>query len=84
MSRKPAVRASFLFEKQTTYLSFHGPGNGGTGCRESVIAAGPGELFISTCDAKMLLFHWPWPAIRNSDTKKHRAMVLCGRGTLPS
>jgi hypothetical protein len=49
------------------------------------------RLLITTRDAKVLLFRWPWPAIRISEQREHRALVIVlveelyhrERGSLP-
>jgi hypothetical protein len=73
---KPAVRASFLLHTRPTHLSFYAPG---PSAPVAASALSPQELprwLITTRDAKVLLFQWPWPTIRSSEKRQYRALVV--------
>jgi len=91
-NRRPAVRATFRSDKRDTNLFFY------AGARSA--AAGPrafspqdlASWLVTSRDAKLLLFQWPWPSIRNSEQRQHRALVVLlaeelyhrERGSLPA
>ena len=74
--RQPAVRASFLVQKRTTQLSFYALGQDAPVAARSISPEDLGRWLITTRDAKLLLFQWPWPAIRISEQREHRALVV--------
>jgi hypothetical protein len=40
------------------------------------------EWLVGTRDAKFLLSFWPWPAIRATERREHRALVVLLAGEL--
>jgi hypothetical protein len=91
-NRRPAIRATFRVDKRNTSVFFY-PAAPRTPAAARVLA--PQELanwLSTTRDAKLLLSQWPWPAIRISERRQHRALVVLlaeelyrrDRGPLPS
>jgi hypothetical protein len=75
-SRQPAVRASFTLQKRTTQLSFYALGQNGASFAKALPPKDLGRWLITTRDAKLLLFQWPWPAIHISEQRAYRALVI--------
>jgi hypothetical protein len=74
--RKPAVRACFSLQKRPIYLSFFAPGPDASSAARALSPQDLARWAITTRDAKVLLFQWPWPAIRTSEMREHRALVI--------
>ena len=82
---KPAVSASFLLQKESTRLSFYDPGASTPAAARALSPHDLARWLITTRDAKVLLFQWPWPSIRISERREHRALVVpVGRADLSS
>jgi hypothetical protein len=73
---QPAVRASFIFQKRPTQLPFFALGQDAPAVAKMLSPQDLGRWLISTRDAKVLLFQWPWPAIRLAELRKHREIVI--------
>ena len=74
--REPAVRASFLLQKRTTQLPFFALGQNAPAVAKALSPQDLGRWLVTTRDAKVLLFQWPWPAIRLAELRKHRGLVI--------
>jgi hypothetical protein len=89
--RKPSVRAVFGLRNRATYLSLYGAGAVAPAASRALSPHDLARWLITTRDARALLFQWPWPVIRISEQREHRALVVLlaeelyhrERGSLP-
>jgi hypothetical protein len=75
-SRRPAVRATFRTDNRDTSLIFYA---GAPGAPPGARRLSPQDLaswLVTTRDARLLLSQWLWPAIRISERREHRALVV--------
>jgi hypothetical protein len=90
-NRKPAVRAKFSVLGATSGVFFY---SAGPGAPDGALRLSPQDLaswLITAQDARRLLQEWPWPSIRLSEQREHRALLVTlaeelyrrERGSLP-
>jgi hypothetical protein len=75
-NHRPAVRATFRVDKLNTSVFFYSVA---ADARAGARALSPQDLaswLITSHDAKILLSQWSWPAIRISERRQHRALVV--------
>jgi hypothetical protein len=75
-TRKPAVRASFLCFKQPTTLLFYSAYPLAPSSHQGMSPQDLATWLFTISDAKLMLFQWPWPSIRTSEQRNHRALVV--------
>ena len=80
--KKPAVRATFQRSNRPSTVNFYGVSPDGPAAAQRLPPQGLAEALIRTRDAKLLLSFWPWPAIRNTERREHRALVVAIAGEL--
>jgi hypothetical protein len=74
--KKPAVRASFQADNRNTAAYFYSVDPKAPASARKLAPPELAKWFVSTRDAKVLLHFWPWPAIRTTERREHRALVL--------
>jgi hypothetical protein len=79
---KPAVRATFPFGKRASTVHFFAVSPDGPAAARRMTPQVLAGWLIGTLDAKKLLSFWPWPSIRNSERRQHRALVVLLAGEL--
>jgi hypothetical protein len=79
---KATVRATCQFEKRTATVSFYAVSPAGQSAARQLTPRVLAEWLVGTRDAKFLLSSWPWPAIRATERREHRALVVLLAGEL--
>jgi hypothetical protein len=75
--QKPAVHATFRMGNRTTGVDFYSVDPKARAEARKLAPADLAKWFVGTRDAKILLSRfWPWPAIRTTERREHRALVL--------
>jgi hypothetical protein len=74
--RKPALRAVFGQPQRRSTLFVYPVNPSSTAGARTLPPDKMAETFFSTFDARLLLDHWFWPAIRMSERKEHRDLVV--------
>jgi hypothetical protein len=79
---KATVRATCQFEKRTATVSFYAVSPAGQSAARQLTPRVLAEWLVGTRDAKILLSDWTWPAIRGTERREHRALVVLLAGEL--
>ncbi len=79
---KPAVRVTFPRGKQTRTVHFFAVSPDGPAAARRLMPQDLAARLIGTLDAKELLSFWPWPSIRVSERRQHRALVVLLAGEI--
>ncbi len=74
--QKPAVRASFRGANRNTAVYFYPVDPKSPAIARKLTPESLAKWFVGTKDAKVLLHFWPWPAIRTTERREHRALVV--------
>jgi hypothetical protein len=74
--RKPAVRASFRGSNRNTAVYFYPVDPKSPATARKLTPESLAKWFVGTKDAQVLLHFWPWPAIRTTERREHRALVV--------
>jgi hypothetical protein len=74
--QKPVVRAVFQGGNRKTALYFYPVDPKAPATARKLAPADLAKWFLSTRDAKLLLDFWPWPAIRTTERREYRALVV--------
>jgi hypothetical protein len=80
--RKPAVRAMFARGNQNTTLFFNAPGSDAPAGARALMPEDLASWLLSTRDARLLLYEFPWSSVRISEQREHRALVVLLAGEL--
>src|SRR5262249_59301346 len=73
---KPAVRATFQIEKRSWTVYLYSVNPVGRSAARELTPRVLAEWLVGTRDAKILLSGWPWPAIRATERREYRALVV--------
>jgi hypothetical protein len=79
---KPAIRATFRRGNRTITVHFFAVSPDGPAAARRLTPQDLATWLIGTLDAKELLSFWPWPSIRMSERRQHRALVVLLAGEL--
>ena len=79
---KPAVRAVFGRRGRGSSVYFYDVGPDGPAVARRMAPQRLAEWLVGTRDAKLVLNFWPWPAVRNTERREHRALVVLLAGEL--
>ncbi len=74
--QKPAVRASFQETNRNTAVYFYPVDRRAPAVARKLTPQSLAKWIIGTKDAKVLLDFWPWPAIRTTERREHRTLVV--------
>ena len=79
---RPAVRAMFSRGRRAWAVPFFAVGPDGPAAARKLTPQRLAESLMRTRDAKQLLSFWRWPAIRMTERREHRALVVLLAGEL--
>jgi len=79
---KATVRATFQIEKRPATVYLYSVSPAGRSAARELTPRVLAEWLVGTRDAKFLLSSWPWPAIRATERREHRALVVLLAGEL--
>ena len=74
--QKPAVRASFQGSNRNSAVYFYPVDPKAPAIARKLTPESLAKWFVGTKDAQVLLHFWPWPAIRTTERREHRALVV--------
>jgi len=80
--RQPAVRAIFHSSKRKTTTFFYSVSGHAPAAARKMTPERLAEWFVSTRDAKLLLYSWAWPGVRAVERREHHALVVTLAGEL--
>jgi hypothetical protein len=79
---KATARATFHIEKRPATVYFYSVSPAGRAVARALTPRILAESLVGTRDAKLLLSSWPWPAIRATERREYRALVVLLAGEL--
>jgi hypothetical protein len=80
--KRPAARATFKGEYRSSAVFFYPINAAGPAAARDFEPQDLARWLVGSRDAKVLLNFWPWPAIRITERRKHRALVMLLAGEL--
>jgi hypothetical protein len=76
LRKKAAVRARLTYGKRSSSVPFYSVGPEAPEAARKLTPEALAKWLITTRDARLLLGFWPWPGIRLSEQRAHRALVV--------